>query len=335
MGARTRILSLIALCLLALGLVAGPAMAQTIPPGFPDLELPAILKEKLAAPGQRFDLHRFRLPPFQNNPERTARAFTRDVFLAAAAQGNRRVILNWFKNGPGFTFNTQQTALAAKYDSDAPAYADILGEPGKNFLQCEGGPFALCFYSGPFEAPVPNIGALPCTTSKYDTVSECTCVVIDAGLYFVDILGILNEDVYEETVKACGPDGSGCKEVGTAPVCDVVNEKLDEQAKMFPGANLISVFSGDFAKDVPIGNSACNSGREKYAGCMTAPCYYPNGDPTSDTAQCLCPNYKGDFQVGQNNIPPEMCSLGDNNVWSAANNVGDGTTFPPDDAVPE
>ncbi len=327
----TPILFMTTLCLLALGLLAGPAMAQSSPPDIPQLNVPAILQYKAQLPEQRIDLQRFQLPPFKNNPARTARAFTRDVFLAAAAQGNRRVVLNWFKNGPGFTFNTQQTALAAGYESDAPAYADILGEPGKNFLQCEGGPFALCFYSGPNEAPDGINELLPCDTSKYDTVSECTCAVIDAGLYFVDILGILNEDVYEATVAKCGPDGGGCPKAGDAPVCDVVNEKLDEQAKMFPGANLLSVFSGDFAKEVPIGNSVCESG--KYAGCMTAPCYYPNGDPTSDTAQCLCPNYSGAFQIGQDDRE-DQCSLGDNNVWSAANNVGAGTTFPPD-AVPE
>lgn len=314
-----------AFCLLVLGLLAGPAMAQPIGPDFPQLNLPAMAQ--LRAPGgSAIELGHFKLPEFQNNPARTARAFTRDVFLAAAGQGNRRVVLDWFRNGPGFTFNTQKTARAAGYDSDAPAYADILGKPDTNLLKCEGGPFALCFYSGP-DAISGQLGEpLPCDTSKYDTVSECTCLVIDAGPYFVDILGILNEAVYEATVAACGADGSLCPNIGDAPVCDVVNEKLKEKEKMFPGANLVSVFSLDFATDVPIGNSACDSG--KYAACMTAPCYYPNGDPGSDTAQCLCPNYAGAFQIGQDG-KESQCSLGNANVWSAANNVRGGTTYPP------
>jgi hypothetical protein len=178
----------------------------------------------------------------------------------------------------------------------------------------------LCFYSGPE-------GPLPCDTRKNDPVSECTCTVIEFGPYFVDILGILNEDVYEATVDQCGADGSLCG-VDEAPVCGVVNEKLDEQKKLFPGADIISVFSLDFATEVPIGQSQCDGGT--YAACMTAPCYYPKGDSTSDTAQCLCPNYTGPFQIGQSG-KEDMCSLGKRNVWSAANNVNGGKTFPPHD----
>ncbi|MEZ5866552.1 MAG: hypothetical protein R3D25_21685 [Geminicoccaceae bacterium] len=257
-------------------------------------------------------------PDFRNDPLRTAQAFKRGVFLENLRQGNREVVLDWFRHGPGFTFNIKRTAKAASYASNAPAYADILGDPKTNFLKCEGGPFALCFYSGP-------AGPLPCDTSKYDTISECTCTVIEHGPYFVDILGILNVAVYEETVDRCGPDGSLCPNVGDAPVCDVVNEKLREEEKMFPGADMISVFSLDGAAEVPIGQSSCASC--KYAGCMTAPCFYPNGDEDSGTVQCLCPNYSGPFQIGQNG-KEDMCSLGNRHVWSAANNVGGGNTFP-------
>lgn len=257
-------------------------------------------------------------PEFRNDPARTARTFKRDVFIENLRQGNRKVVLDWFRRGPGFAFNVKRTAKAAGYDSHAPAYADIVGDFGTNFLKCEGGPFALCFYSGPE-------GPLPCDTSKYDTTSECTCTVIEHGLYFVDILGILNRAVYEETARACGPDGSGCPGVGDAPVCDVVEEKLRENEKMFPGADMISVFSFDGAAEVPIGQSSCESG--KYAGCMTAPCYYPDGDETSDTVQCLCPNYSGPFQIGQND-KEDMCSLGDHHVWSAAYTLPGGSSIP-------
>ncbi|MCB9966794.1 MAG: hypothetical protein H6852_04025 [Geminicoccaceae bacterium] len=255
-------------------------------------------------------------PDFRNSPARTAQAFKRDVFIENLRRGNRAVVLGWFRHGPGFTFNIKKTAKAAGYSSTAPAYADILGDPEANFLKCEGGPFALCFYSGPE-------GPLPCDTSKYDTISECTCTVIDHGLYFVDILGILNLDVYEATVAACGPDGSGCPDIDDAPVCDVVNEKLDPKKKMFP-ADMISVFSLDGAAGV-IGQSNCESG--KYAGCMTAPCYYPNGDEESDTVQCLCPNYSGPFQIGQDD-KEDMCSLGNHHVWSAAYTLPGGNIIP-------
>lgn len=254
---------------------------------------------------------------FRNDPLRTARAFKRDVFIANLRQGNREVVLDWFRHGPGFTFNIKQTAKAAGYDSKAPAYADIVGDFGTNFLKCEGGPFALCYYSGPE-------GPLPCDTSKYDTISDCTCTVVEQGPYFVDILGILNREVYEETARACGPDGSGCPDIGDAPVCDVVNEKLREDEKMFPGADMISVFSFNGAAGV-IGSSSCEPG--KYAGCMTAPCFYPDGDGSSDTVQCLCPNYAGPFQIGQDD-KEDMCSLGNQHVWSAAYTLPGGSSIP-------
>lgn len=274
-----------ALLLLALGLFAGPAAAQ------------------------RWS------PEFRNDPQRTAWAFKRGVFIENLHQGNRAVVLDWYRLGPSSTFNVRQTAKAARYDSKAPAYADVVGDFATNYLKCEGGPFALCCYSGPK-------GPLPCDTSKYDTTSECTCTVIEHGPYSVDILGILNLEVYEATVAACGADGSLCPDIGDAPVCDVVNEKLDFRDEMFP-ADIVSVFSLDGAAGV-IGQSNCESG--KYAGCMTAPCYYPDGDEESDTVQCVCPSYAGPFQIGQND-KEDMCSHGNHHVWSAAYTLPGGSAF--------
>jgi hypothetical protein len=49
-----------------------------------------------------------------------------------------------------------------------------------------------------------------------------------------------------------------------------------------------------------------------YAGCMTAPCL-PTDQP--GIVNCSCPTFDGPYQVGQN---AQMCTLGDNLVWSAA-----------------
>lgn len=84
-----------------------------------------------------------------------------------------------------------------------PAYANILLD-GSNFLPCRGGPFALCYYSGP------STGSedLSCTLTPDGQYANCKCFNIPYGAYFVDINGILNHSVYENTVAQCGSDGS-------------------------------------------------------------------------------------------------------------------------------
>ena len=119
---------------------------------------------------------------FQNNPARTSRVFTRNVVMEA------------IRSGLPFEFNTMMTALPY---SESPAYADILVDPKENFLPCEGGPFALCYYSGPD-------GALPCNTRYNDPLSECKCIEIPYGVYYVDINAILDVDTYQQTVDYCG-----------------------------------------------------------------------------------------------------------------------------------
>jgi len=116
---------------------------------------------------------------------------------------------------------------------------DIVERPW-NFLPCEGGPIALCYYSG----PEPET----CTLTEDGRFATCQCFEIsDARRYFVDIHAILNYWVYLKTVKTCGKQGLKCfGKVNKAPVCTAINE-----GKLLPGADLISAFS---FKLVPIKN---------------------------------------------------------------------------------
>jgi hypothetical protein len=181
-----------------------------------------------------------------------------------------------------------------------PAYANILLE-GSNFLPCRGGPFALCYYSGPSSGPED----LSCTLTPDGNYANCRCFDIPYGAYFVDINAILNHSVYEKTLAQCGADGSLCAAVNSAPVCQSVN-----QGNLIPGAKLFSTFSFDCIPTNGIGQTGCTTA--PYAGCMTAPCL-----PTDQAgiSNCSCPTFDGPYQVGQN---AQMCSLGDDLVWSAA-----------------
>ena len=112
---------------------------------------------------------------------------------------------------------------------------------------------------------------------------------------------------------------------------------------MIPGADLISTFSFAMGglpspqSDAPytVASTSCE-GQEAglYAGCMTAPCQYlPQEDPDGPLfAQCACPTYIGDFQVGQPQKTLEAAAGGSDvchpgltdgefYVWSAANTV--------------
>ena len=197
-----------------------------------------------------------------------------------------------------------------------PAWADVLLKP-ENFLECKGAPIALCYYSGP--GPV-----TPCELEPGETLASCTCYEVPSGsTYFVDINAILNLDVYLETVKHCGSDGSGCLPRGprTAPVCDAINKN-----KLIPGADLISTFSRYLENDIRIGQTQCTD-PALYAGCMTAPCTRTGEvDPATglSLAQCACPTFDGPYQVG---LTGQECVLENNLVWSAA--YAPGGTFPP------
>lgn len=188
-----------------------------------------------------------------------------------------------------------------------PAFADVLVETS-NFVWCKGGPYAVCYYSGPEDGATD----LRCQLSADGRFANCKCFEIPWGSYFVDINAILNYPVYQETIQVCGADGSGCTgsaNVNKAPVCAAINSN-----QLIPGADLISVFSLDCVPTNGIGQTDCSQGL--YAGCMTAPCQTTT---TKGIVECSCPTFDGPFQVGTTLADPsEECSLGDDLVWSAA-----------------
>lgn len=196
-----------------------------------------------------------------------------------------------------------------------PAYADIVERP-ENFLQCDGGPIALCYYSG----PEPET----CTMTEDGRFATCECFEIPSGPYFVDIHAILNYGVYLKTVHTCGKQGIKCfGQVNKPPVCQAINE-----GKLLPGADVISAFSFALVPEKGLGQTSCPADPNEtgvYAGCMTASCTRTNEE---GIVNCTCPTYNGRYQVGQD-IPQEMCSLDDDLVWSAAYNPNnDGKIFP-------
>ena len=234
-----------------------------------------------------------------------------------------------------------------------PAYANIWVEDS-NFLACnppQGKTFsyALCYYSGPDQATgiTSDNPPLPCTLSPDGKVANCKCYKLSSDVlppqvpYFVDIHAILNLEIYDETVAACGADGSGCApSTGiAAPVCDVINTN-----QLMPGADLVSVFSPVKKLDYFAGATNCSGPGSVYAGCMTAPCYDSgetdeNGMPLVD---CSCPLFQGPFEIGQGAQQGGQlldCDLGPSNVWSAAHNPITNNPIdpvpPPDTCIPD
>ncbi|MGC2761532.1 MAG: hypothetical protein WA206_09495, partial [Candidatus Binatus sp.] len=181
-----------------------------------------------------------------------------------------------------------------------PAYADIT-LASSNFVPCRGGPFALCYYSGPSSGPED----LSCTLTADGNYANCQCFDIPYGVYFVDINAILNHEVYENTIAQCGADGSLCATLNSAPVCANVNQK-----NLIPGSSIYSTFSFDCVPENGLGLTNCSNA--PYAGCMTAPCFKTG---QAGIVKCSCPVFNGPYQVGQND---QACTLGDDLVWSAA-----------------
>lgn len=197
-----------------------------------------------------------------------------------------------------------------------PAFADIVLE-SQNFLPCEGGPFALCYYSGPEPEN--------CELTVDGTIANCKCFEIPYGKYFVLINGILNLNVYNDTVAQCGKDGSGCQVSNSAPVCESINN-----GTFIPGTDMISTFSFDCVPEEGIGQTSCS--QALYGGCMTAPC---TRTAKEGIVECACPTYDGPFQIGLNN---QSCDLGGDLVWSAAYNpyeTGTTPTPPPGGCIPD
>jgi len=187
-----------------------------------------------------------------------------------------------------------------------PAFADIILEPS-NFLPCEGGPIALCYYSG----PEPQT----CVLTPEGDAANCECFEISYGKYFVDINAILNLDIYNDTIAQCGTDGSLCQTTNSAPVCETINN-----GTFIPGTDMISTFSYECIPEEGIGSTPCT--KAPYAGCMTAPCTRTSKE---GIVNCLCPTYDGPFQIG---LFDQSCSLGSDMVWSAAFNPNAASTTP-------
>jgi hypothetical protein len=200
-----------------------------------------------------------------------------------------------------------------------PAFADIVLVP-PNFLPCKGGPFALCYYSGPDSGDPP----LPCVITEDGNFANCKCFEFAYGKYFVDINAILDKEIYLETVAKCGVEGSMCQETNQAPVCESIN-----RGEFIPGAASISAFSFECIPEQGIGLTNCP--QALYAGCMTAPCIKTDEEGIVD---CLCPTFDGQYQVGLDN---QTCDIGPDLVWSAAFNPNQaGMTFPsPPGCIPD
>jgi len=227
-----------------------------------------------------------------------------------------------------------------------PAKADILLRPS-NFLPCEGGPIALCYYSGPqpSDSSQPD---LSCDVTNNGKFANCRCIEIAYGPYFVDINAILDLDMYERTVRVCGKDGVDCRgEPNRAPVCRAINAN-----RLIAGADTISTFSLALNSADPnefgIGQTNCpvDVGETAlYAGCMTAPCKRTTDSISINGSaypidECACPTFDGRYQVGQDlDDPGSECVLGEgapgDHVWSAAYNPLLGGTTPSPGCIPD
>ena len=208
-----------------------------------------------------------------------------------------------------------------------------------NFLSCSEGKYALCYYSG--------ADPLPCTLAE--STADCQCQLFEASQddpMYVEIGGILNRCVYEQTVEQCGEDGSLCRnlcdERPDAPGCagepvggpQAVACAYIAQGTFNPAATLISTFS--FAQVVvPETGEAFKLGSHdeqgRYAGCMTAPCTGEVSGQHGTYTTCACPLWPpegtADYQFGRrchpdepNPLSPFYCDLKEGQVWSAAVN---------------
>lgn len=211
---------------------------------------------------------------------------------------------------------------------------------------------------------------LTCKPDFSTGIAGCQCQVYNTGSYYVDINSILNLGAFWQTHGTCGADGSKCKNIAAcddngnqktgcggspcptcpatvAPVCDyVAAQPFDKNAALYPKSphasvsrvDLVSTFS--YAMSGPasatpnsgygyqLGSTPCTNAI--YAGCMTAPCAYPEGSTKADgtIVNCACPMWQGDYQIGQRSTDLQtdlgssvVCPVGANWVWSAANAV--------------
>ncbi|GAB2185074.1 hypothetical protein [Roseibium sp. LAB1] len=235
--------------------------------------------------------------------------------------------------------------LASAAAAQEPPRSDSFQNP-EDFLACTGNPYALCYYSGP-DKPTPRrvgqgVPSLPCVLDPdLPDNASCTCYAIDevgtgpTEYNYVLIESILNKQAREDTQTFCEENG-GCLNMknlqqcidsnmtdagcATAPVCGLLgtieDNKLPTLFPNLPDVHYISTFSFEFVKDHHFNSTSCS--KDKYAGCMTAPC--TKGEDGLTT--CSCPVYDGEYQVGQNLAATGLgCHLDGDNVWSAANHT--------------
>ena len=229
------------------------------------------------------------------------------------------------------------TCASQPYEQRPDAARDSFSSP-TNFLRCDKGQYALCYYSG--------ADPLPCDISA-DETGDCQCQVFtassDAPMY-IEIGGILNDCVYLETVEQCGENGAGCQNICTdkpdTPGCSATGTLPIAPACTYvatgtfnPDAEYISTFS--FAQvSAPDTSStfkiASNDANGQYAGCMTAPCTGSTTDALgNDYTTCTCPLWpndggSADYQYGRRCVSgsdptsPGNCDLSEGQIWSAA-----------------
>jgi|CXWL01.1.fsa_nt_gi hypothetical protein len=238
-----------------------------------------------------------------------------------------------------------------------PSRANVITVPeggnaltSTNMLYCNGGHYALCFFSGPPNATGndPNTNPkLPCLLDGSGDFARCTCQAFTNGAFFVDIHSIGNLRVYYQTVDACGVEGekcqnmvncghdgskAGCLDNTPPPVCSFVQNQDPRypQVSLIPGADMISTFSFAMDSDYTLGTTECpNADHLPYAGCMTAACNFvgtkPTGPYDGNPIECKCPTWNGPYQVGQT-LSSSQCIIpngaqGEKYVWSAAYTV--------------
>jgi len=180
--------------------------------------------------------------------------------------------------------------------------------------------YSLCYYA---KCDVIHDDQETWPWSGKSGTANCGCIPW-YGTNWVDTLAILNETISDETDAECGliGGGSACLQTNSAPVCDYMNDPVSFFTELTYGpADSISDFSLAFSnltKDVSpyqLGATNCPSGR--YAGCMTAPCYFESVTIDGETfpVTCKCPVVEGVYTIGQDNA---TCDLGPDMVWSAA-----------------
>lgn len=252
--------------------------------------------------------------------------------------------------------NTPFVPTHCNTTDSGPARANIVegnALTSPNMLYCpSGGPYALCFFSGPPAPTGPGLPGQPnptmqCTPDASGEFAHCQCQLFLNGAYYVDINSILNLGAYVQTKNTCGSDGAGCKNMRdcndkgqdkdsshtcpatVAPVCAYVDAQYagPPADALYPNAqaDVVSTFSFALGTQCPggpyqLGSTSCSG---VYAGCMTAACTIPESagsDPVNGTlVDCACPLWNGPYEAGQRD---QQCPTPANGwVWSAAHSV--------------